>query len=148
MENAAEQTIDDEEENLIAVDLEDTVETEETNGAIYITDVTVTHAEEPTGQTVFEVNAHDLSAFIALICGVIVFLVCASCGLGLYLLPLVAIVMGLIGLIIAKNAVNPQRAQLLSWLGLGSGIITVLLALIGIAVYIILIFGTVKAWGY
>ncbi len=66
-------------------------------------------------------NAHDLSALIALICGVIVLFVCASCGLGLYLLPVAAIVLGVIGLMMAKNAVNPQRASALVMVGTGYG---------------------------
>jgi drug/metabolite transporter (DMT)-like permease len=75
-------------------------------------------------------------------------LICVSCGLGIYLLPVVAIVLGVIGVMMAKNAVNPQRSQLWSWLGIGSGVVAVLLALFAFAVYIILIFGFVKGSGY
>lgn len=147
MEDTSEQPIDDEQEQLISVDTGDTVEREEITDTSITMNATAT-AEEPNGQAVFQVNAHDLSAFIAMICGVIILFVCASCGLGLYLLPVAAIVMGVIGLIMAKNALNPQRASLWSWSGLGTGIITVLLVIMGIAVYIIMIFGFVKASGY
>ena len=146
MENDLEQLSGDEES--INVEMTDIVESQETAGTVDPVEEKVISTEEHTGQAKFEGNAHDLTALIALICGAIVLLICVSCGLGIYLLPVVAIVLGVIGVMMAKNAVNPQRSQLWSWLGIGSGVVAVLLALFAFAVYIILIFGFVKGSGY
>ncbi|MDF1514021.1 MAG: hypothetical protein P1S60_09445, partial [Anaerolineae bacterium] len=81
-------------------------------------------------------------------CGAIVFITCVTCGLGMYALPFIAIILGIIGLLVAKNAAKPERTQLWSWLGIGSGVIVILLSLFGFAVYIILLLGFVKASGY
>ena len=126
MENDLEQLSGDEES--INVEMTDIVESQETAGTVDPVEEKVISTEEPTGQAKFEGNAHDLTALIALICGAIVLLICVSCGLGIYLLPVVAIVLGVIGVMMAKNAVNPQRSQLWSWLGIGSGVVAVLLA--------------------
>ena len=102
---------------------------------------------KPQGAT-FGGNAVDLTSFIALITGAIIFLTCITCGMGLYALPFLAIVLGIIGVVSAKQATNPDRTQLWSWLGIGSGILVILLGLIGIAAYVILLLGIVRASGY
>ncbi len=108
----------------------------------------VTSVEETAGQVAFEGNAYDLTALIGLISGAIVLLTCLTCGIGLYILPIFAIILGVIGIVMAKKSVNPQRTQLWSWLGIGTSAVIILLGLFGFAVYIILIIGYVKASGY
>ena len=100
------------------------------------------------GSARFEGNGIDIAALIALISGAFVFISCATGGLGFFVMPLVAIVLGLVGVFTAKNAVKPARTQLLSWLGIGTGVIVILLGLLGFAVYAILILGFVKGSGY
>jgi hypothetical protein len=68
--------------------------------------------------------------------GAIVLLACATCNLGYYCLPFVPIILGIIGLVAAKDSVDPDRTKLLSWLSVGSGAIILLLIFVFVALYI------------
>ena len=61
---------------------------------------------------------------------------CFTCNLGYYCLPFVPIILGIIGLVAAKDSVDPERTKLLSWLSVGSGAIILLLIFLFIALYI------------
>jgi hypothetical protein len=82
-------------------------------------------------------NSYDLSAVVGLTTGAIVLLSCLTCNLGFYCLPFVPMVLGVVGLLAAKDAVNPERTRLLSWLSVGSGALILLL----IAVFVVLYLG-------
>jgi hypothetical protein len=56
--------------------------------------------------------------------------------LGVYLLPFLPLILGLIGLITAKDSVNPERTRLLSWISIGSGAAILLLILLVIILYL------------
>ena len=93
-------------------------------------------------------NTYDLAALVALITGAVVLLLCLSCGMGSYCLPLAPIVAGLIGLLSADRAADPQRTRLHAWLGLGAGGLAILLMAVGIVAYVALLLFVAKAGGY
>ena len=76
----------------------------------------------------FRGNSYDLTALAALATGIIVVLMCVTLGQAVYCLPVAALALGIIGLATARNAIDPERTRLWSWLGIGSGGITILLA--------------------
>jgi len=84
----------------------------------------------------FQGNSYDLTSVIGLTTGAAVLLACATCNLGYYCLPFVPIILGVIGLVAAKDSVDPDRTKLLSWLSVGSGAIILLLIFIFVALYI------------
>lgn len=133
MEEDKLEILEDEDDEIELVEVEDQPEAAE---------------ENKPGNVTLRGNTADLTSFLALITGAIVFLTCITCGLGLYTLPFLAIVLGIIGVVSAQQSVKPGRTQLWSWLGIGSGILVILMGLIGIAAYVILILGFVKASGY
>lgn len=96
----------------------------------------------------YEGNAYDITSLIALITGVILLFTCLTCNMGVYFLPFVAIVLGIIGAVMAKKSADPQRTQLLSWLGIGSGVLVLLIALLGILLYIVMLILVVRGMGY
>jgi hypothetical protein len=84
----------------------------------------------------FQGNSYDLAAVVGVTIGGITLLSCATCNLGVYLLPFLPLILGLIGLITAKDSVNPERTRLLSWISIGSGAVILLLILVVIILYI------------
>jgi hypothetical protein len=84
----------------------------------------------------FQGNSYDLAAVVGVTIGGITLLSCATCNLGVYLLPFLPLILGLIGLITAKDSVNPERTRLLSWISIGSGAAILLLILAVIVLYI------------
>src|SRR5688572_24915499 len=67
----------------------------------------------------FQGNNYDLAAVVGVTIGGITLLSCATCNLGFYLLPCLPLILGLVGLIAAKDSVNPERTRLLSWISIG-----------------------------
>lgn len=95
----------------------------------------------------FQGNSYDLVSVVGVTIGGITLLSCATCKLGFYCLPLLPIILGAIGLVAAKDSVDPERTKLLSWISLGSGAIILLLILLFVAAYIILIVFAVATEG-
>jgi len=90
-------------------------------------------APPPARPTVtFMGNTYDLASLGALISGSLLMFMCLTCNQGIFCLPFVPIVVGVIGLLSADQAVDAKRTKLWSWLGVGMG--GAVLALIGIAV--------------
>lgn len=87
----------------------------------------------------FQGNSYDLVSVVGVTIGGITLLSCATCNLGFYCLPLLPIILGAIGLVAAKDSVDPERTKFLSWISLGSGAVILLLILLFVAAYIILI---------
>ena len=46
------------------------------------------------------------------------------------------IILGTIGLVAAKDSVDPERTKLLSWLSVGSGVVILLLIFLFVALYV------------
>jgi hypothetical protein len=91
-------------------------------------------ATKPT--ITFQGNNYDLAAVVGVIIGGITLLSCVTCNLGMYLLPFLPLILGLIGLITAKDSVNPERTRLLSWFSIGSSAVILLLILAVVILYI------------
>ncbi len=98
--------------------------------------------DEPRKAT-FLGNGIDLTALIALASGVLVLLTCLTCGSTFYCLPVIALVLGIIGLVLARNSVDAARTRLWSWIGIGGGGVAVLLAVFTVVGYFFFIFLTI-----
>lgn len=84
----------------------------------------------------FQGNSYDLASVIGVTSGALVLFSCFTCNLGYYCLPFVPIILGIIGLVAAKDAVDTDRTKLLSWLSVGSGALILLLIFLFVALYI------------
>jgi hypothetical protein len=80
-------------------------------------------------------NAYDLTAVGALASGGILLFMCLTCNMGFYCLPFLPLILGVIGVISAKRAVNREQSQAMAWVGLGSGVLVILLILAGVILY-------------
>jgi FtsH-binding integral membrane protein len=78
-------------------------------------------------------NTYDLTALGALASGALVLFSCATCNMGFYCLPFIPLLLGIVGIVSAREAVNEKRTRLWSWLGAGAGIII----LVGMVVMVI-----------
>jgi hypothetical protein len=101
-------------------------------------DDSVTDVDAPPAQPAitFMGNAYDLAALGALAGGLLGLFVCLTCSYGAYCLPLVPLVLGLIGLLTARQAVDEQRTRTMSWIALGIGGGMLLLMVVCIVLYI------------
>jgi len=94
-------------------------------------------AETGSGPVItFQGNSYDLASVIGVTAGTLVLFACFTCNVGYYCLPIVPIILGIIGLVAAKDSVDPQRTKLLSWLSVGSGALILLLIFLFAALYI------------
>ncbi len=98
-------------------------------------------------EATFKGNSYDLAALGALTSGVVVLFSCLTCNMGFYCLPLLPLVLGLIGLLSARQSVEEERTRLWSWLGIAAGGFIVLLTIAGIVLYIAFIVLAVAAGG-
>ena len=103
-----------------------------------ITDV-VLEGETNKPVVTFRGNSYDLASVVGVTTGAIVLLTCATCNFGYYCLPFIPVILGIVGLVAARDSVNPERTKLLSWLSLGSGAIILLLIFLAVIAYIALI---------
>lgn len=92
----------------------------------------------PVDDIPYQGNSYDLMALVGVIIAVLVLFTCVTCNFGLYCLPFIPIVLGIIGLFSAKDAVNPARTKLLSWISIVSGIVILAVIALAIVVYIII----------
>ena len=93
----------------------------------------------PRPKVTFMGNSYDLTAVVAVTAGAMIAIPCLTCNMGYYCLPIVPIVLGLIGLLSAKDSVDAERTRLLSWLGIGGGLLVIELIVLLVVVYIGLI---------
>jgi thiol:disulfide interchange protein len=83
-------------------------------------------------------NANDMLAFAAGISGILAIITGYGIGIALCLtpLPLIPLLLGGLGLIVARSASNPEQARMMSWIGIASGIgfivLVILLAVISV----------------
>jgi len=91
--------------------------------------------QNPGRRTVtFMGNTYDLAALGALASGALVLFSCVTCNLSFYCLPFIPLLLGLVGIVSAREAVNEERTKLWSWLGIGAGVIVLLGAILVIMV--------------
>lgn len=101
------------------------------------------------GATIFQGNNYDLVAFIGVVIGGVTLLSCATLGVGQYCMPLLPIILGIVGLVSAKDSLNPDRTRRLAWLSIGAGGVILLLFLIFVGFYIALVvFGIAANTGF
>ena len=100
-----------------------------------MSDTQPTQAPSARRSITFMGNTYDLAALVALTTGAVVLLLCLSCGWALYCLPVVPIIAGVIALLSAKRAADPERTRLHAWLGLGAGGAGLLIMITGLLLY-------------
>jgi CDP-diglyceride synthetase len=81
-------------------------------------------------------NSYDLAAVVGVTAGILILINCATCNYGMFCLPLVPVILGIIGLVAAKDAVEAERTKLLSWFSFGTGALIYLLIFLAVAAYI------------
>ncbi len=91
----------------------------------------------PASSITFQGNNYDLASFAGLITTAMVLLSCVTGGMGVYCLPFISIILGIIGLVTAKESVDSERTKKLSWISLGvSG---TLFILFGLAIFALIV---------
>lgn len=95
-----------------------------------------TPAEQPA--VTFQGNSIDLASLGAMVVGLLALFMCMSCNIGFYCLPVIPVVLGLVGLVSAGQAVDAGRTRLWSWIGIGSGLFFFLLMAAAFITYIAL----------
>ena len=93
--------------------------------------------EEP--EVTFKGNSTDLSAVGALATSVLLLLSCLTCGTGIYCLPVLPLILGLVGLLGARRAVNEEQTRIFSWIGIGAGGLSILLILLAVVGYVLFV---------
>ncbi len=89
------------------------------------------NSQNPHRRTVtFMGNTYDLAALGALASGALALFSCATCNMGFYCLPFIPLLLGLVGIISAREAVNEERTRLWSWLGAGAGVVILIGSLV------------------
>ena len=84
-------------------------------------------------------NSYDLASLGALGTGLLSLFMCLSCNMGFYCLPFLPIVLGLIGMLSASEAVDSDRTRTWSWIGLGAGVFFLVLMAAAIVLYLALV---------
>lgn len=95
----------------------------------------------------FQGNNYDLMSVVGVTTGGIALLTLGTCGLGTYCLPFLPILLGIIGLVVAKDSINPDRTKRFSWISIGAGSILFALIIVFVALYIGIIFFAIAAEG-
>ncbi len=93
----------------------------------------------PEAEVTFQGNNYDLLSVVGVTIGGLVLLSCFTLNMVWYCFPLISIILGAIGLAMAKDSVNPQRTRLLSWISLGSGAAILALIVLAVIAYIIIV---------
>ena len=98
-----------------------------------------------SSEVIYQGNNYDMAALVGLICAAYILFTCGTFGLGSYCLPVVAVGLGVVGLLNANEAVNPDRTRLLSWVSIGVGGLILALIVMFIIFYFGLIFFAIGA---
>lgn len=88
----------------------------------------------------FKGNTYDLAALGALASALLLAFMCGTCNMGFYCMPLLPVVLGLVGLFSARQAVNYERTRLWSWIGIGVGGVILVLLVVALVAYFGLLF--------
>ena len=123
----------------------------------YVEQMRAEHGEDfdpatdlPGRRTVtFMGNTYDLAALGALGSGAVVLFSCLTCNLGYYCLPFIPLLLGLVGIVSAREAVNKERTRLWSWLGIGAGIVVIvagILAVMGVCLWFTLMIANAETY--
>jgi hypothetical protein len=93
---------------------------------------------EPTPETTFTGNSIDLTSFGALSSAILLLFLCLTCNMGFYCLPLIPLILGIVGVGMARQSANPGRTKTLSWISIGVGGVVILLIFAAIMAYFVL----------
>ena len=91
-------------------------------------------AEAP--KVTFRGNSYDLLSLGSLATGGLILFSCVTCGMGYYCMPVIAVVLGAIGVLGARQAVDGERTRLWSWLGIAAGGFILLIMAAAFVLYI------------
>lgn len=92
--------------------------------------------ETPAPAITFQGNNYDLTALVGLVISVTVIFTCITCSQGVSCLPLIAIILGVVGLVSARESVDPNRTRLWSWISIGTGGVVLVLIILAVVAYI------------
>ena len=105
-----------------------------------------------TPKVTFRGNAYDLISMGSLASAALILFTCVTCGMGYYCLPVLSLVLGAIGVLSARQAVDVGRTRLWSWLGVAGGGILLLLMAVCFVLYVAFIaiaaISGGQQWGY
>lgn len=87
-------------------------------------------------QVTFRGNTYDLISLGSLVTGAMLLFSCLTCNLGYYCLPFISLVLGVIGVLSARQAVEAERTKLWSWLGIAAGGLVLLLIALFFVLYV------------
>ncbi len=93
---------------------------------------------EESPHATYEGNTNDLVALISLILALTSLALCFSLNYGIYCLPLVVLVLGIITVATARSSLKPERSRQYGWISVGIGgamILLVLFACICFAIF-------------
>lgn len=103
-----------------------------------------------TPQVTFRGNTYDLISLGSLGTAALILFTCVTCNMGYYCLPVIAVILGAIGVLSARQAVDEERTRLWSWLGIAAGGIILLAMAVCFILYIgfFILAATSGEWGY
>lgn len=110
-------------------------------------DIASDNVHLPEAEITFQGNNYDLLSVVGVTIGGLVLLSCFTLNMIWYCFPMIAIILGAIGLAMAKDSVNPERTRLLSWLSLGSGAAILVLIILAVIAYVVFIVAIMAAEG-
>jgi len=90
-------------------------------------------------------NTYDLMAVVGTTIAGTALFTCTTCNFGFYCLPVIPVLLGIVGLLTTRDAVDPDRTRLLSWISIGIGAAIFILLVLFIALYVGFIFYTITA---
>ncbi len=101
-------------------------------------------------QVTFRGNTYDLVSLGSLGTAALILFSCVTCNMGYYCLPFLAVILGAIGVLSARQAVDEERTRLWSWLGLAGGgfILLAMLACFVLYIGFIVLAAISDGWGY
>ena len=101
-----------------------------------VVDPVEVESESKRSEVTFMGNTFDLTAMGAVAASAMVLFMCGTCNTGYYCIPFFPLILGIIGLITARSAVDSKRTKILSWIGVGTGGLFVILLVFAILLYI------------
>lgn len=103
-----------------------------------------------TPQVTFRGNTYDLVSLGSLGTAAMILFACVTCNMGYYCLPVIAVILGAIGVLSARQAVDEERTRLWSWLGIAIGgfILLAIVACFVLYIGFIVIAAASGGWDY
>jgi len=87
-------------------------------------------------QVTFRGNTYDLVSLGSLGTAALILFSCVTCNMGYYCLPVIAVILGAVGVLGARQSVDEDRTRLWSWLGIAAGGFILLAMVVCFVLYI------------